>query len=247
MAEKLSLLDGVPVAILGSGPDLMWPDARRRTQVIPAALSGKSGDDGLLDRHLDKDGHPRLSLDSGEKITLPALGIHQLENAQIALAVAQRAGVDHDAAVRALAGLQLPEGRGDVRQIGNLVVIDDTYNANPASLRRAVQTGAWLARRQRRPFVVVVGTMLELGAESARLHAEAAREIAQRKPALVAAVGTFARVFESLREALGGRLITAPDPEALGPRLKAALRGNELVLLKASRGVALERVLNYLT
>src|SRR5882724_8127236 len=247
MAEKLSLLDRAPVAVIGSGPDTMWPEARRRTQVIPAALPGKSIDDALLDRHLDRDGHPRLALDSGEKITLPALGIHQLENAQIALAVAQRAGVDHDAAVRALAGIHLPEGRGNVREIGNLVVIDDTYNANPASMRRAVQTADWLARRQRRPFVVVVGTMLELGPESARLHAEAAREIAQRKPALVAAVGTFARVFESLREALGGRLITAADADALGPKLKSALRGNELVLVKASRGVALERVLNYLT
>src|SRR6266851_1621803 len=49
MAEKLSLLDGVPVAILGSGPDAMWPEARRRTQVIPAALPGKSSDDALLD------------------------------------------------------------------------------------------------------------------------------------------------------------------------------------------------------
>jgi UDP-N-acetylmuramoyl-tripeptide--D-alanyl-D-alanine ligase len=247
MAEKLSLLDRAPVAVLGTGPDGMWPEARRRTQVIPAALPGKSTDDTLLDRYLDKDGHPRLTLDSGEKITLPVLGIHQLENAQIALAVAQRAGVDHDAAVRALANLQLPEGRGDMRAVGNMLVIDDSYNANPASLRRAVQTGAWLAKRQRRPFVVVVGTMLELGPESARLHAEAAREIAQRKPALVAAVRTFARVFESLREALGGRLITAADANSLGPKLKSALRGNELILLKASRGVALERVLNYLT
>jgi UDP-N-acetylmuramoyl-tripeptide--D-alanyl-D-alanine ligase len=247
MAEKLSLLDRSPVAVIGSGPDAMWPEARRRTQVIRAALPGKSGDDALLDRYLNRDGHPQIALDSGEKVTLPALGIHQLENAQIALAVAQRAGVDHDAAVRALAGVHLPEGRGDVREIGNMLVIDDTYNANPASMRRAVQTAAWLARRQRRPLVVVVGTMLELGAESARLHAEAAREIARRKPALVAAVGTFARAFETLREALGGRLITAADSASLGPRLKSALRGNELVLLKASRGVALERVLNYLT
>jgi len=247
MAEKLSLLDRVPVAIIGSGPDAMWPEARRRTQVIPAALAGTSSDDALLDRHLDRNGYPQIALDSGEKITLPALGIHQLENAQIALAVAQRAGVEHDAAVRALAGMHLPEGRGDLREVSNMLVIDDTYNANPASLRRAVQTADWLARRQRRPLVVVVGTMLELGAESARLHAEAAREIAQRKPALVAAVGMFARAFEPLREALGGRLITAADAEALGPKLKSALRGNELVLLKASRGIALERVLNHLT
>src|SRR6267143_4025056 len=109
MAEKLSLLDRAPVAVIGSGPETMWPEARRRTLVIPAALPGKSNDDALLDRYLEKDGHPRLTLDSGEKVTLPALGIHQLENAQIALAVAQRAGVEHDASVRALANVRLPE------------------------------------------------------------------------------------------------------------------------------------------
>ncbi|MEX2156063.1 MAG: UDP-N-acetylmuramoyl-tripeptide--D-alanyl-D-alanine ligase [Gemmatimonadales bacterium] len=247
MAEKLSLLDGVPVAVIGSGPDALWPEARRRTQVIPAALPGKIKDDTLLDRFLDKDGHPRLPLDSGETVTLPVLGLHQMQNAHIALAVAQRVGVEHDAAVRALAHVRLPGGRGDTRAVGGLLVIDDAYNSNPASLRQAVQTAAWLARRQRRPLVIVVGTMLELGPESARLHAEAAREIAQRKPALVAAVGTFARTFESQREALGGRLITAADADALGPKLKSALRGNEIILLKASRGVALERVLRHLT
>jgi UDP-N-acetylmuramoyl-tripeptide--D-alanyl-D-alanine ligase len=61
-AEKLSLLDGVPVAIIGSVPDSVWPEARRRTQVIPAALPGKAGDDTLLDRFLDKDGRPRMGM-----------------------------------------------------------------------------------------------------------------------------------------------------------------------------------------
>ncbi|HWC73410.1 MAG TPA: UDP-N-acetylmuramoyl-tripeptide--D-alanyl-D-alanine ligase [Gemmatimonadales bacterium] len=247
MKEKLSLLDGAPVAVLGSGPETMWPDARHRTRVIPAGLGGKATDDALLDRYLDRDGHPQLKLDTGDTVTLPVLGIHQLENALIALAVAQRAGVKHDAAVRALANLTLPEGRGDLKEIGGKLVIDDSYNANPASMRRAVQTAAWLARHQRRPLVVVVGTMLELGPESARLHADVAREIAGRKPALVAAVGAFVRPFESLREELGGRLITATDAAALGPKLRSALRGNELLLLKASRGVALEQVLRQLT
>jgi UDP-N-acetylmuramoyl-tripeptide--D-alanyl-D-alanine ligase len=91
-----------------------------------------------------------------------------------------------------------------------------------------------------------VGSMLELGAESARLHAAAAAEIAALNPALVAAVGEFAPAFEPYRAALGDRLLTAPDVATLGPRLRAALQGNEIVLLKASRGVALERVLHHL-
>jgi UDP-N-acetylmuramyl pentapeptide synthase len=89
--------------------------------------------------------------------------------------------------------------------------------------------------------------MLELGAESARLHAAAAAEIAAAPPDLVAAVGAFVPAFEAHRGALGGRLLTAPDAETLGPKLKGAVQGNAIVLLKASRGVALERVLRYLT
>ena len=65
-------------------------------------------------------------------------------------------------------------------------------------------------------------------------------------PALVGAVGAFAAAFAPYRDRLGPRLLTAPDAETLGPVLKAALQGSEVVLLKASRGVALERVLRHL-
>jgi UDP-N-acetylmuramyl pentapeptide synthase len=88
--------------------------------------------------------------------------------------------------------------------------------------------------------------MLELGAESDKLHAALAAEIVARQPAMVGAVGAFAPAFARHAVALGGRLVTAPDAEALGPALRAALRGSEIVLLKASRGVALERVLRHL-
>ncbi len=63
----------------------------------------------------------------------------------------------------------------------------------------------------------------------------------------MAAVGAFAPAFEPYRAALGGRLVTAPDAAAAAPLVRAALRGDEVVLLKASRGVALERVLRQLT
>jgi UDP-N-acetylmuramoyl-tripeptide--D-alanyl-D-alanine ligase len=88
--------------------------------------------------------------------------------------------------------------------------------------------------------------MLELGPESDRLHAAAAAQIAGVQPALVGAVGAFGPAFGPHRRALGDRLLVAEDADALGPRLKAALKGNEIVLLKGSRGVALERVLRHL-
>jgi len=165
----------------------------------------------------------------------------------LAVAVARAAGADPAAALRALAQVRLPPGRADMRELGGLTVIDDTYNANPGSVHWAVRFAHWLAGRRGRPLAVVVGSMLELGAESARLHAAAAREIAALEPAVIGAVGAFVPAFASLGFASGPRFVAAPDAEALGPRLKAALKGDEIVLLKASRGVALERVLRYLT
>ena len=110
-------------------------------------------------------------------------------------------------------------------------------------MRRAVQTADWLARRQRRPGG---GGGHDVGVRDRKVQDCTPKRRARspgRKPALVAAVGAFVRAFEPLREALGGRLITAADADALGPKLTSALRGNELVLLKASRGVALGTVL----
>jgi len=243
--EKLALVDGVPVAVVGTDPPELAAAARHRTRTIVA------GRDGEADVHpdaadLDDEGRARITW-AGRTVLLPVPGFHQIENAMLAVAAAREAGADPAQALGALGSVRMPGGRGTIVRVGDLTVIDDTYNANPASLRWAVELAAWLALKRRRPLAVVVGPMLELGPESARLHAEAARQIVAREPALVAAVGDFGRAFEAHRQSLGDRLITAGDPEGLGPRLKAALRGNEIVLLKASRGVALERVLRYLT
>jgi UDP-N-acetylmuramoyl-tripeptide--D-alanyl-D-alanine ligase len=244
MREKLAITDGVPLAVVGTDPPALAAEARRQTRTLVA------GSDPAADVHpesaeLDDEGHPRIRW-AGHEATLAVVGFHQIENAMIALAVAREAGADPGLALAALAGVRLPPGRGSVLEVGGLTVIDDTYNANPASLRWAVRFAHWLAARRGRPLAVVVGSMLELGPESARLHAAAAREIAALRPALIGAVGEFVTAFAELEPELRGRLLTAPDAEALGPRLRAALRGNEIVLLKASRGAALERVLRHL-
>src|SRR5438105_14092318 len=98
-------------------------------------------------------------------------------------------GADPARAVAALAGVRLPGGRGAMLELGGLTVIDDTYNANPGSLHWAVKFAHWLAQRRGRPLAVVVGSMLELGPESARLHALAAAGVAALRPAVVAGAG----------------------------------------------------------
>jgi len=247
LEEKASLLDGAPVAIVGNSPALVAQAQRRARKVVVVARDefGEVHPDKV---DVDDAGHPILHW-MGTAVTLPVLGLHQVDNAMIALAVAREAGVDLKAAVAGLANVQIPAGRGGLVSKGSLTIMDDSYNANPDSILAALETGLTYAARRRRPLVVVLGSMLELGPESARLHAFVADELMSFLPApeIVAAVGDFVPAFARYREALGERLITAPDAETLGPLLKRALRGNEIVLLKASRGVALERVLRHLT
>src|SRR2546425_394328 len=241
MREKLALVDGVPLAVVGIEPPSLGAEARRRARTVVAG-SDPGADVHPESAELDDAGRPRIRW-AGAEVTLPVVGFHQIENAMVAVAVARGAGADPVLALAALRDVRLPPGRGSVLAVRGLTVIDDTYNANPSSLRWAVRFAHWLAGRRGRPLVVVVGSMLELGVESARLHAAAAREIAALRPALIGAVGEFAPAFAGLEPPLHARLLTAPDAAALGPRLRAALRGDEVVLLKASRGVALERVL----
>jgi len=244
MREKLSLLEGTPLGVVGTDPPELAIEARRRTRTIVAGTA--PGADVRPERiQLDDAGYATVRWMQHEaRLAVP--GEHQVENAMIALAVARAAGADPGPALAALALVRLPSGRGTVLAIRGLTVVDDTYNANPGSLHSALRFAHLLAERAHRPLAIVVGSMLELGAESARLHAAAAREIVNFDPALIGAVGEFVPAFNALPTARD-RLVTAEDAERLGPRLRAALRGDEVVLLKASRGVALERVLRHLT
>jgi len=246
MREKLALVDGVPVAVVGTEPAELAAEARRRTRTVVAGRA-PAADVRPEAADLDDAGRPVVRW-RGRTFTLPVVGLHQVENAMIALAVAEQAGVEPAAAAARLTHVTLPAGRGSLVQLDGLTVIDDTYNANPSSMRAALEFAAAYAEHHRRPLAVVVGSMLELGAESARLHAAVADAVmaVRPAPALVAVVGDFAPAFARHATALGSRLLAAPDADALGPALRARLRGNEVVLLKASRGVAMERVLRHL-
>ena len=241
MREKLALVEGVPLAIVGTDPPALAAEARHRTRTLVA------GSDPAADVHpdhaeLDNAGQPRIRW-AGQVVTVPVTGFHQIENAAIAVAVAREAGADPGRALAALAHVQLPPGRGGMLTVRGLTVIDDTYNANPASLHWAVRFAHWLAARQRRPLAV--GGGLECwnwGGECHIARGCGSRFAARGCPDR--GVGEFVPAFADLP--LEGRLVTAPDAEALGPRLREALQGDEIVLLKASRGAALERVLRHL-
>jgi UDP-N-acetylmuramoyl-tripeptide--D-alanyl-D-alanine ligase len=237
--EKLSLTEGVPLAIVGVDPPTLAEGARTRArQVRTAALAGADVVPQAVT--LDQSARPVITI-GGHTFVLSARGLHQADNAMKAWAVAEGLQLDPEAVARALERFAIPGGRGELIQEGLLTILNDCYNANPQSFRAAIATTA--AMRGSRRLVFIAGTMRELGNESAELHREIAEALVDLHPELLAAVGEFVPALAPYAGALRHRLVTAPDPLALAPLLAPHLRGDEIVVLKASRGVALERIL----
>jgi len=243
LEEELDLLDEVPLAIVGTDPPALADAARRRARrVVTAGLA--RADRVAQSATVDSTGQPTLVVD-GYRIRLPYLGQHQAVNAMLAWTVALELSLDLAAVAEALRTLPIPSGRGEVIEAGGLTIINDAYNANPASFLAAIATAR--AMRGSRRLVFVAGSMRELGPDAARHHAAVAAALVGLEPDLLAAVGDFVPVLQPYAGRLGDRLVTAPDAPTMGALLKGRLEGDELVVLKASRGAALERILPYLT
>jgi UDP-N-acetylmuramoyl-tripeptide--D-alanyl-D-alanine ligase len=239
LEEKLSLTQGVPLAVVGVDPPQLAVGARARAQQVrTAALRGAD----LTPDHvtLSDSAQPTITI-GNYTFTLAARGLHQADNAVRVWAVVEALDLDRTAAAQALEHFSIPGGRGELLQEGELTILNDCYNANPQSYRAAIATAA--ALRGSRRLVFVAGTMRELGQDSPALHREIAEALVDLHPELLAAVGDFVPALEPYAGALRHRLITAGDPLTLAPLLAQHLRGDELIVLKASRGVALERIL----
>ncbi|MFQ6046183.1 MAG: UDP-N-acetylmuramoyl-tripeptide--D-alanyl-D-alanine ligase [Gemmatimonadales bacterium] len=243
LEEKVALLDGASLAVVGTEPPALAARSRWDIERVVVAGCGAGADVRPDGWGVREDGRGWLRF-RGESVTLPVFGHHQVENAMLALAVGIELGVPVVPGVAALGKVQLPPGRCQVRRFEDLTVLDDSYNANPASVAALLET-ARVMRRSRR-MIVVLGSMLELGPVSDALHREVADRVMEQRPDLVAAVGAFADAFERHRPQLGDRLLTAGEPDTLGRELARRLTGGELILVKASRGVGLERVIPHL-
>ncbi|MEK6768179.1 MAG: UDP-N-acetylmuramoyl-tripeptide--D-alanyl-D-alanine ligase [Gemmatimonadota bacterium] len=240
LEEKVALLGGAPKAIVGLQPPELAEAARRAAKSVVTAGEGAPADWTAEDVMLLGDGRPRFTV-RGVPVELALRGRHMVGNALIALAVAEALGVPLEAAAPALQAARIPGGRSEMFEVDGITVINDSYNANPTSLRAALDLLASV--RGDRRAVIVVGTMRELGAASSDLHSAAADAVLAVKPDLVAAVGDFVPAFEALRDRIESKqLLLGDTPEAIAEPLKQKLRAGDVVLFKASRGVELERI-----
>jgi UDP-N-acetylmuramoyl-tripeptide--D-alanyl-D-alanine ligase len=238
LREEASIADGVGLAIVPTAqPEIA---AATRPLARRVATAGLEAGDVRPDRWgIDEQGLGWLAF--GEQtVRVPLRGAHNLRNAMLAVAVGRELGLDMDAVARGLAATPAVPMRMAWESLGSLTLVNDAYNANPASAREAIRLlEAVGARRQR---VLVLGTMLELGPTSPALHDEIAA-LALASPAdVVAGIGDFARALAAVAGQPVGRVITAPDVPDLWPKLAARLSPDALVMLKGSRGMRLERL-----
>jgi UDP-N-acetylmuramoyl-tripeptide--D-alanyl-D-alanine ligase len=244
MREEAAVLDGVPLAVVPVAEETLVAEARRRARRVVTAGLG-SGDFAATSYGLASDGTGRLTV-GDVRVTVPLRGEHNLRNALLALAVTRECGVpalEAAGAIGAIEVARLPAMRSSVEPLGRALLINDAYNSNPGSARAAL---ALLARvggaRQR---VAVLGTMRELGAQATRAHREIAQAALDSGAHVVAGIGDFAQALDSLAPG-DSRVVTAADVDDLWPRLRARLADDAAILLKASRGVRLERLVVHL-
>ncbi len=182
-------------------------------------------------------------------VRLPVLGIHQVRNAVAAAAVACALGVSPEAVVRGLALHRPVNQRMQVHRLADgMVLVDDTYNANPASMLAAVKAVA--SARGASPFVAVLGEMRELGAGSAALHRQLGERIGETGVDMLITLGDLAAEIAEGAKRSGipadacCHARSHEDAVSLltGPGLRSRGLGGAWVLVKGSRGMAMERI-----
>ncbi|MGA8493407.1 MAG: UDP-N-acetylmuramoyl-tripeptide--D-alanyl-D-alanine ligase [Terriglobales bacterium] len=175
-----------------------------------------------------------------ERAILHLVGAHNIYNALAAVAVGLERGLSPSEAVSALASLVPADKRGQVVKLGNITIINDCYNCNPKALEAMVDALAAMPAKRR---IVVAGEMLELGLQGEELHRQAGRHVANKKIDFLLGVRGQARQMVEAASQAGMRGEFVDTPEEAGDWLARETREGDVVLLKASRGVKLERAL----
>ena len=193
---------------------------------------------GLLGTAFEVGGH-------AFELSLP--GRHNLENLLAAIATARAIGISWEGIERGVRELKPASHRGIILEAGGATIYDDTYNSNPYALGRALALMEQAGVSGRR--IAVIGDMLELGERELDYHRDAGRAI-PKSIDVVIGVGKRSRaLIEGAAEAGFGNpsLHHFDDAPGAGEFLKTFIRPGDLVLIKASRGIGLDRIITMLT
>ena len=179
--------------------------------------------------------------DKSYTVNLSVPGAHNALNATLAIAAGRQMGIDIETSVRGLSEAQLTEKRLNIKEKDGIKIIDDTYNACPASVMSAITT---LANTEGKRKIAIIGDMYELGGETESAHVEVGRFAGRTGLDYVIAVGDFAK---GCAEGAGSflpdeRVLYYKDKQELLPKLDTLLTAGDVVLVKASRGMKMEEI-----
>ncbi len=206
----------------------------RGVEVVPL---GRKGDFGWFER-VGFDA-VRFVID-GKALTvrLKVLGEHNAYNALFALSAVSLLGFDWRDAAEALSTFSPAKGRFVVERLGDITLVDDTYNANPLSTKAALRFLSGLEGRK----IFVFGSMLELGEESRRLHSEIGSFAHECGIDILIAFGRDAKYAASAFSKSGGQALVFERHEDIVDYLVSSLKSGDNILVKGSRGMRMEKV-----
>ena len=254
---KGELVEALPsdgIAVLNADDPLVRDMASRTEARVTTFGEHPEADVRIDGVRLDGTGRPRFDLTydgATEPVAMRLLGRHQASNATAAAAVALGLGLDLPTAAAALSGAE-PASRWRMEPYerpDGILVLNDAYNANPDSMRAALDTLASIVRsRPNGRAIAVLGTMRELGSESEEAHHRVGALAVAAGVDTVVVVGADAGpILAGARDAGAVDPVLVPDVAAAVDWLDRRLRPGDTVLVKASRADGLERVAHALT
>jgi UDP-N-acetylmuramoyl-tripeptide--D-alanyl-D-alanine ligase len=183
---------------------------------------------------------------NGQKYSLNCVGTHNIYNALLAIACAKECKVKKQNIVKGLKDFKFPSGRQQIKHIKNRLIIDDSYNANPVSVRAAIDLLSNLNISGKR--IMVCGDMLELGKETKELHRAIGKLVAQSRIDVFMTFGNLAKEMAVGAKASKNNLniYQAKTLEDVTGTIHEILKPGDALLIKGSRGMKMERVVEFL-
>lgn len=243
-AELVHALKPTGTAVLNVDDPRVLAMADCAPNVLAVSPSSTRGDVYATDVTLDARAHARATVVTPWGVTpvaVPLPGKHHLANAMYALGVAGLLGVDIHSAATQLATAHTSPWRSELHEFNGVWLLNDAYNANPLSMRAAMDSLHALNVTGRR--IAVLGEMAEIGPTAANEHAALGRYLAQSGVALLLTVGDAAtRIADGARDAGMADVMQCDTPHDAAATLATLVVPGDAVLVKASRSAGLERV-----
>jgi len=248
--EKASISEGLsPDGVLLVNGDFEQLVDHCRNRGVPHTTFGRSPACEITGSDFVCHGHSGQLSVEGRSVVVPLAGPAGLDNTLAAWAVCRHAGLSIDDFARAVKTFGGVDMRLDIRQVGPLTVIDDCYNANPASMKNAVECLMQVAGTGAGRSVFICGQMAELGEESRQYHEQLGRLVASAGVDLLLTAGPLARVTAQAardRARADFEFVAFDDTDSLCNNLLDIVRHGDIILVKGSRSARLEKAVEKL-